>query len=101
VKSIITKWTTYHTTQTPPQPGQPFKLSSRASGKLVCDVTLNPTMTLKDLQGSMSKMGGSVHQSTISSSLHKAGLDGEAFKKKPFLKKTSKSSHVVCEKASL
>ena len=61
VKSIIKKWKTYHTTQTLPRSGRPSKLSSWASRKLVWDVTVNPTTTLKDLQGSMSKMGVSVH----------------------------------------
>ena len=68
------KWKRYHTTQTPPRQGQPSKLSCRTSRKLVWDVTVNPTTTLKDLQGSMSEMGVSVHQSTISRYLPKAGL---------------------------
>ena len=78
VKSIIKKWKTYHTTQTLPRSGRPSKLSSRASRKLVWDVTVNPAMILKDLQGSMSEMGISVHQSTISPSLQKADLHGLA-----------------------
>ena len=45
-------------------------------------------MTLKDLQGSLSEMGVSVHQSTISQSLHKAGLSGQEARKKLLLKKT-------------
>ena len=77
VKSIIKKWKTYHTTHTLLRSGHPSKLSSRASRKLVRDVTANPTMTLKDLQDYMSKMGVSVHQSTISRSPHKAGLYGQ------------------------
>ena len=44
-------------------------------------------MTLKDLQSSMSEMGVSVHQSTISHSIHKAGLSGQVGRKKPLLKK--------------
>ena len=39
VKSIIKKWKTCHTTQTPPRSGHPSKLSSQASRKLVQDVT--------------------------------------------------------------
>ena len=53
VKSIIKKWKTYHTNKTLPKSDRPSKLSSRASRKLVQDVTVNPTMTLKDLQGSV------------------------------------------------
>ena len=45
-------------------------------------------MTLKYLQGSMSEMGVSVHHSTISRSLHKAGLYGQVARKKQLLKKT-------------
>ena len=100
VKSIIKKWKTYHTTQTLPRSECPFKLSSRASRKLVQDVTATPTMTLKDLQGFMSKMGVNVHQSTISRFLQKSGLHGQAPEKKPLLKDSSKSSDGVCEKAS-
>ena len=74
MKSIIKKWKTYHITQTLPRSGRASKLISWESRKLVRDVTVNPTITLKDLQGSMSEIGVSVHQSTIFLSLHKAGL---------------------------
>ena len=87
VKSIIKKWKMHHTTQTLPRSGRPPKLSSWASRKLVRDVTLKPTMTLRDLQSSVSEMGVSVHTSTISRSLHKAGLYGRVARKKPLLKK--------------
>ena len=53
----------------------------------VRDVTVNPTTTLKDLQGSMSERGVSRHQSTISRSHHKAGLHGQMARKKSLLKK--------------
>ena len=76
VESIIKNWKTYHTTQTPPRPGRPSKLSSRASRNLVQDVTVNPTMSLKDIQVSMSEIEVSIQQSTISNSLHKAALYG-------------------------
>ena len=66
-------------------PIQTLQLSSR---KLVQDVDVNLATMLKDLQGSMSEMAVSVHQSTTSRSLHKGGLDGRVAKKKPFLKKT-------------
>ena len=76
VKSIIKRWKIYHTTQTLPRSGRPYKLISRASRKLVRDVTVIPTMTWKDLQVSMFKMGVSVHQSTISCSFHKLASIG-------------------------
>ena len=75
--SIIKKGKTCHTTQTLPRSGHPSKLSSRASRKLVRDVTVNPTMTFKDQQGSMYEIGVSAYQSTISRSIHKAGLHGQ------------------------
>ena len=100
VKSINRKWKMYHTTQTRPRSGRPSKLSSQTSRKLVLDVTVNPTMTKKDEQGSMSEMGVNVHESTISRSLHKAGFYGQVARKKPLLKKTSQSSFGVCKKAS-
>jgi len=60
--------------------------SNQASRKLVWDVIAIPKTTLKDLQGSMAEMGVSL-QSTISRTLHKAALDAEVPRKKPFLKK--------------
>ena len=51
-------------------------------------MSLNPSMTLKDLQGFMCKMGVNVHQSTTSYFLHKAGLYGQVARKKLLLKKT-------------
>ena len=88
VKSIIKRWKTYPITQILPRSGRPSKLNSQASRKLVLDVTVNPTMILKDLQGFMSEMGVSVNQSTISQSLHKAGLYEQGARKKTLLKKT-------------
>ncbi|MGH0186727.1 UNVERIFIED_CONTAM: hypothetical protein FKN15_022402 [Acipenser sinensis] len=87
VKAIIKKWKIYHTTQTLPRSGRPPKLNRRASRKLVRDATLKPTMTLGDLQSSVSEMGVSVHTSTISRSLHKAGLCRRVARKKPLVKK--------------
>ena len=88
-------------TQTLPRSGHPFKLSSWTRRKLVRDVNVNPTMTWKDLQDSMSEMGVSVYQSTISFSLHKAGIHGQVARKKQFLKKTHLKAHMeFVEKAS-
>ena len=93
VKSIIDKWKTYHTTQTLSRSGGPSKLSTRVSRKRLLDVTVNPTMILKDLQGSLSKMGVSVHPSTISHSLHKASLYEQVARKKPLLKNMHLKAH--------
>ena len=92
----------YHTTQTLPRSGHPSKLSSRANRKLVWDVIVNPTMTLKDLQGSVFMvMGVSVYQETISCSLHKAGLHEQVARKKPLLKKTHLKAHMEFVKKHL
>ena len=53
-----------------------------------------PTMTLKELQGSMSEMVVSVHQSTISCSLSNACSYGQVARKRPSLKKTHLKSHM-------
>ena len=101
MKSIIKKWKTYHTTQTLPRSVRPSKLSSWASRKLVWDVTVKPKMTFKHLQGSVSEMGVSVHQSTISRSLHKADLHGQVARKKPLLKKMHLQARVEFAKKHL
>ena len=101
MKSIIKKWKTYHTTQTLLRASCLSKRSSRASRKLVCDVTGNPTMALKDLQGSMSEMGVSVHQSTISHSPHRAGVYGQVTRKKPLLKNMHLKAHMEFAKSIL
>ena len=58
-------------------------------------------MTLKDLQDSMSGTGIGVHQSTISRSLHKAGLYVEVARKKPLLNKTHLKAHMEFAKKHL
>ena len=83
LKSSYNGFARYHTTQTLLRSGLPSKLSSRESRKLVRDVTVNPTMILKDLQGSMSEMGVGVNQSIISCSLHKADLVGRSTRQLP------------------
>ena len=58
-------------------------------------------MTLEDLQDSMSEMGVSVHQSTISCSLHKAGIYGQVARKKSLLKMTHLKARMEFAKTHL
>ena len=62
---------------------------------------MNPIMTLKDLQGTLSEIGVSVHQSTTSLSLYKYGLSGQASRKKTLLKKTHLKAHMEFAKKHL
>jgi len=75
------------TTNTLPRSGHPSKLDGRARRTLIREATKRPKATLKDLQGFMAGTGQSVHMTTISQALHKAGLYGRVARKKPFLKK--------------
>ena len=65
------------------------------------DVTVNPKMTQKDLQGSLSETGVSVLQSTISCSLHKAGLYRQLARKKPLLKMANPKARMEFDKKHL
>ncbi|XP_061087785.1 uncharacterized protein LOC133122096 isoform X2 [Conger conger] len=74
VESIIRKWKVHRTTETLPRSGCPSKLSNQARNRLVSEATVRPTVTLKELKSSIAEMGVNVSESTISRSLHKAGL---------------------------
>ena len=101
VKSILQKYKTYHTFRTLPKSHRSFKLSSQASRKLFRDVPVYPAMTLIDLQGSLCEIGVSVHQSTISRSLHKDVIDGQVARKKQSLKKTHRKDRLEFAKNHL
>ena len=51
-------------------------------------------ITLAELQRSTAQVGKSVHRTTISHALHKAGLSGRVARREPLLKQ----SHAVCDK---
>ncbi|KAJ8283937.1 hypothetical protein COCON_G00027870 [Conger conger] len=86
VRSIILKWKVHHTTETLPRSGCPSKLSKQARSRLVSEATVRPTVTLKELKSSIAEMGENVSESTISRSLHKAGLYCKVAKRKVQIK---------------
>ena len=88
VKSIIKKWKEYGTTATLPREGRPPKLSDQVRRALVREATKRPMVTLKELERSTAEMGETVHGTTITRTLHKAGLYGRVARRKPLLKKT-------------
>ena len=86
VRSIILKWKVHRTTETLPRSGCPSKLSNQARSRLVSEATVRPTVTLKELKSSIAEMGENVSESTISRSLHKAGLYCKVAKRKVQIK---------------
>ena len=87
VKSIIKKRKEYGTTATLPREGRPPKLSDQVRRALVREATKRPMVTLKELERSTAEMGETVHGTTITRTLHKAGLYGRVARRKPLLKK--------------
>jgi hypothetical protein len=57
VASIILKWKNFGTTNTLPGAVRPAKLSNRGRRALVREVTMNPMVTLTELQSSSVEMG--------------------------------------------
>ena len=87
IKSIIKKWKEYGTTTNLPREGLPPKLTDQARRVLIREATKRPKITLKELQSSTAEIGVSVHRTTLSCTLHRAGLYGRDFHgKKPLLK---------------
>lgn len=101
IQSIIKTWKAYGTTNTLPRSGRPSKLDDRARRKLIREATKRPKATLKDLQVFMAGTGLSVHVTTISQVLHKAGLYGRVARKKPFLKKSHTQARLCYAKTHL
>ncbi|XP_018614451.2 uncharacterized protein LOC108938391 [Scleropages formosus] len=99
VRSVINKWKVHHTTQTLPRPGRPSKLNNQARRKLVLDVTVKPTVTLKELQKSIAETGKNVSKSTISRALHNAGLMWRSYKESVTEKKPSEKQLGVSNKS--
>jgi hypothetical protein len=56
------------------------------SRALIREATKRPEIILEDLQSSTSEIVVSVHGTTLSCTLHKAGLYGRVARKKPLLK---------------
>ena len=86
IKSIIKNWTDYGPTTTLPREGRPPKLTDQTRRALIRDTTKIPMITLKELQSSTADIGVSVHRTTLSHTLHRAGPYGRVARKKPLLK---------------
>ena len=82
IKSIIKKWKEYGTTTNLPRDGCPPKLMDQARRTLIREATKRPKISLKELQSSTVKIGVSVHRTTLSRTLHRAGLYGRVSRKK-------------------
>ena len=86
IKSIIKKWNEYGTTTNLPREGRPPKLTDQAGRALIREATKRPNITLKELQSSTVEIGVSVHRTTLSRKLHRAGLYGRVTRKMSLLK---------------
>uniref|UniRef100_A0AAZ3SG63 Transposase Tc1-like domain-containing protein n=1 Tax=Oncorhynchus tshawytscha TaxID=74940 RepID=A0AAZ3SG63_ONCTS len=65
---------------------------------LIRETTKRPKITLKELQSSTAEIGISVHWTTLSCTLHRAGLYRRVSRKKPLLKEKNKQTHLVLAK---
>lgn len=79
----------------------PFKLDDRARRTLIREATKRLKATLMDLQVFIAGTGQSVHVTTISQALQKAGLYGRVAIKKPFLRRCYTQSCLCCAKTHL
>ncbi|MBN3272188.1 TCB1 transposase, partial [Polyodon spathula] len=98
IKAIIKKWKEYGTTTNLAREGRPPKLTDQARRALIREATKRPKITLKELQSSTAEIGVSVHRTTLSRTLHRAGLYGRVARKKPLLKEKNKQTRLVFTK---
>ena len=82
IKSIIKKWKEYGTTINLPREGRLAKLTDQTRRTLIREATKRRKITLKELQSSTAEIGVSVHRTTLSRTLHRAGLYGREARKK-------------------
>ena len=75
IKSIIKKWKEYAPTTNPP------KLTDQARRASIREATKRPKI-MQELQSSTAEFGVSVHRTTLSRTLHRAGLYGKVSIKK-------------------
>ena len=99
IKSIILKMKEYGTTTNLLIEGRPPKLANQARRALIRKATKRQKIPLKELQSSTAEIGVSVHRTTLSRTLHRAGLYGIVARKKPLLKEKNKQTHCVCHHA--
>ena len=71
----------YGTTTNLPREGRPPKLTDQARRALIREATKRPKITLKELQSFTAEIGVSVHRTTLSCTLLRAGLGIVARKK--------------------
>jgi transposase len=98
IKSIINKWKEYGTTTNLPREGHSPKLMDQARRALIREATKRPKITLKELQSSTAEIGVSIHRTTLSHTLHRAGLYGRVARKKPLLKEKNKQTCLLFAK---
>uniref|UniRef100_A0A8K9UU17 Transposase Tc1-like domain-containing protein n=1 Tax=Oncorhynchus mykiss TaxID=8022 RepID=A0A8K9UU17_ONCMY len=98
IKSIIKIWKEYGTTTNMPREGRPPKLTDQARRALIREATKRLTITLNELQSSTAEIGMSVHRTTLSRTLHRAGLYRSVDRRKPLLKEKNKQTHLVFAK---
>ena len=94
---LLKKWKEYGTSTNLPRAGRPPKLTDQARRALIRG-NKETKITLKELQSSTEEIGVSVHRTTLSHTLHRAGLYGRVSRKKKPLLKEKISKHVVFTK---
>ena len=82
IKSIIKKMKEHGATTNLPREGRLTKLTEQARRALIREATKRPKITLKELQSSTVEIGVSVHRTTLSRTLHRAGIYGRVARKK-------------------
>ena len=95
IKSIIKKWKEYGITTNLPREGHPPKVMYQARRALIREAPKRPQIPLKELQTSTVEIGVSVHRTTLSHTLHRAGLYGSVARKNPLLKEKNKQTCLV------
>ena len=81
IKTIIKKLKEYGTTTNLPREERPPKLTDQARRAIIREATKRLKITLKELQSFTAEIGVSVHRTTLSCTLHRAGLGIVARKK--------------------
>ena len=81
IKSAIKKLKEYGTTTNLTRDGRPPKLTDHARSALIREAKKRPKITPTELQSSTAEIGVSVHRTTLSRTLHRAGLYGRVARK--------------------
>ncbi len=83
VQSVISKWKSTITTITMPTTGHPWKLFTRAEGKLSHAVTVKPMAARQELLHSLGEAAPSISVSTVAGMLKHNGLHAQRPRKAP------------------